>query len=237
MSAASFMSLEGKRLWVVGAGSDIGKATAWHARALGAKVQGVARQPQDDPAVAVADLLNDEDLKRCLHELEHPLDGMVFCIGHALLVPAHMLGRDAVRRVMEINVASFIAVLMGLLRARKLKAGASVVALSSISAHTATEGVAPYAMSKAALSAAVRNIALELQRREIRVNAVSPAMVRTKMTASGDVFSLDEMARARYPMGVAAPEDVAALVLFLLSDEARMFTGWDTLMTGGVVEV
>ncbi len=237
MSAAPFMSLEGKRLLVVGAGSDIGQATARQARALGATVRGVARQPQADAAVAVADLLDDDDLKRCVRELEQPLDGMVFCIGHALLMPAHMLGRDAVRRVMEINVGSFIAVLAGLLRARKFKDGASVVALSSISAHTATEGVAPYAMSKAALSAAVRNVALELQRRGIRINAVSPAMVRTKMTAGGDVFSLDEMARERYPMGVAAPEDVAALVLFLLSDEARMFNGWDTLMTGGAVAI
>lgn len=237
MSAAPFMSLEGKQLLVVGAGSDIGQATARHARALGATVRGVARQPQADAAVAVANLLDDEDLKRCVSELEQPQDGMVFCIGHALLMPVHMLGRDAVRRVMEINVGSFIAVLAGLLRARKLKAGASVVVLSSISAHTATEGVTPYAMSKAALSAAVRNVALELQRRDIRINAVSPAMVRTKMTTGGDVFSLDEMTRARYPMGTAATEDVAALVLFLLSDEARMFNGWDTLMTGGVIDV
>ncbi|EWM51274.1 short chain dehydrogenase family protein [Bordetella holmesii 70147] len=231
------MSLEGKRLLVAGAGSDIGKATAQGARALGAVMQGVSRQAQDDPAVAVADLLNDEDLKRWVGELGQPLDGLVFCIGQALLMPAHMLSRDAVRRVMDINVGSFVALLAALLRGRKLNAGASIVVLSSISAHTATEGVSPYAMSKAALSAGVSNLALELQRRQIRLNAVSPAMVRTKMTAGSDVFNLDAMARERYPMGVASPDDVAALVLFLLSDEAAQITGWDTLMTGGVVEI
>ncbi|OZI77391.1 SDR family NAD(P)-dependent oxidoreductase [Bordetella genomosp. 12] len=237
MMSHPFMSLEGKHLLVAGAGSDIGKATAEGARALGAVVQGVARQPQEDPAVTPVNLLDDEALKGWVRELAQPLDGLVFCIGQALLMPAHMLGREVIARVMDVNVGSFVALLAALLRARKLNAGASIVALSSISAHTATEGVTPYAMSKAALSAGVRNLALELQRRDIRINAVSPAMVRTKMTAGSDVFSLEEMARERYPMGVASPDDVAALVLFLLSDEAVSVTGWDTLLTGGVVDI
>ncbi|WP_171963061.1 SDR family NAD(P)-dependent oxidoreductase [Bordetella trematum] len=239
----AWFSLQGRRLLFVGAGSDIARATADAAVALGAEVIGLTRDGQAlrDAGVAFtvldADLLAPQGVASTVAAITQPVDGLVFCIGQALLTPAHLIDLACVRKSTDVNVGVFMEMLAVMLRGRKLSRGASVVALSSISGHTATEGVAPYALSKAALSAAVRNLALDLRRREIRVNALSPAMVRTKMTAGGRAFDLQAMEKARYPIGVAEPMDVGNAILFLLSAESALLNGNDIVMAGGALEV
>ena len=104
--------------------------------------------------------------------------------------------------------------------------GGSVVTISSGSPHKTTSAMVAYASAKAALNAMTRTIAADLAARGVRVNAVSPGLVRT--TATRPIWEADAgvAAGSALPLGrLTEADDVAAAVCFLLSDEARQITG------------
>ena len=114
---------------------------------------------------------------------------------------------------------------------------ASAVLVSSIAAIKADPANGAYAASKAALLAFVRTFAIELVARQIRLNAVMPALVETDMaenvrsTLTAEAFQAYEK---RHPMGIGRPDDVASPIAFLLSDAARWITGIALAVDGGV---
>ena len=119
-----------------------------------------------------------------------------------------------------------------------LKDGARIVNISSVAGRIGVVGGRSlYGATKAAVDALTRNWALELAPRKILVNAVAPGYVTTEMTA--DYFSDPATyanALRRHPLGrIAEPEDVADVVAFLCSDEARFITGQSINVSGGSV--
>ena len=111
--------------------------------------------------------------------------------------------------------------------------GSSVVLLSSLAAHASVGTLSAYAASKGAIDTLVKHFASALGERGIRVNAVAPGVVPTDMsgfakTDAGREFTLGIQALKR----MAQPDDIAAAVAFLASDEARWITG-DTLHVDG----
>jgi NAD(P)-dependent dehydrogenase (short-subunit alcohol dehydrogenase family) len=112
----------------------------------------------------------------------------------------------------------------------------AIVAVGSMSGSNAHANLGPYGPSKAAVIMLVQVLAQELGRDGIRVNTVSPGMVRTGMTAK--VYADQTIAAERdalVPLGrVATPEDMADVVAFLLGPDARYITGHDLVVDGGV---
>ena len=112
----------------------------------------------------------------------------------------------------------------------------AVVAVASMSGSNAHANLGPYGPSKAALIMLVQVLAQEFGRDGIRVNSVSPGMVRTGMTAK--VYENAAVAAERdalVPLGrVAAPEDMADVISFLLGPDARYVNGHDLVVDGGV---
>ena len=109
----------------------------------------------------------------------------------------------------------------------------SVVTISSGSPHKTTSSMVSYAAAKAALNQMTRTIASDLAGR-VRVNAVSPGLVRT--TATRQMWETDggAAAGANLPVGrLTEPDDIASAVCFLLSDEARQITGITLDVDGG----
>jgi NAD(P)-dependent dehydrogenase (short-subunit alcohol dehydrogenase family) len=109
----------------------------------------------------------------------------------------------------------------------------SVILLSSLAARSAVGNLAAYSATKGAIATLVTHFAAALGPRGIRVNAVAPGVVPTDMsnfakTDAGKDFTLGMQALKR----MAAPDDIAAAVAFLASDEARWITG-DTLHVDG----
>jgi NAD(P)-dependent dehydrogenase (short-subunit alcohol dehydrogenase family) len=114
--------------------------------------------------------------------------------------------------------------------------GGAIAIVGSMSGSNAHAGLGAYAPTKAAVIMLAKVLAQEFGRDGIRVNSVSPGMVRTGMTAA--VYADDEIAAARdvlVPLGrVAQPEDIADVIAFLLSPQARYVNGHDLVVDGGV---
>lgn len=111
--------------------------------------------------------------------------------------------------------------------------------VSSINSTYATPGLAAYAASKAALDSLMRTLALELAPDNVRVNSVRPASIDTPLWHRGIDAQADPQSAIaanvkRHPLGrIGRPDDVAALALFLCSDEAGWITGVDYQVDGG----
>jgi glucose 1-dehydrogenase len=112
----------------------------------------------------------------------------------------------------------------------------AIVAIASMSGSNAHANLGAYGPSKAAVIMLVKVLAQELGRDGVRVNSVSPGMVRTGMTAK--VYADQRVAADRdalVPLGrVATPEDMADVVAFLLGPDARYINGHDLVVDGGV---
>src|SRR5207249_2299407 len=112
----------------------------------------------------------------------------------------------------------------------------AIVAVGSMSGTNAHANLGPYGPTKAAVIMLARVLAQEFGRDGIRVNTVSPGMVRTGMTAR--VYADQSVAAERdalVPLGrVATPEDIADVIAFLLGPDARYVNGHDLVVDGGV---
>jgi NAD(P)-dependent dehydrogenase (short-subunit alcohol dehydrogenase family) len=120
--------------------------------------------------------------------------------------------------------------------ALKASGGGAIVATGSMSGSNPHANLGAYGPSKAAVIMLVQVLAQEFGRDGIRVNAVSPGMVRTGMTAA--VYADAALAAERdalVPLGrVATPEDMADVIAFLLGPDARYVNGHDLVVDGGV---
>lgn len=139
------------------------------------------------------------------------------------------------RRLFDVNV---LGVLLTTQAATKhLGEGASIVNISSAITHVHTPNAAAYAGTKGALNAISGVLANELAPRKIRVNVVSPGFVVTEGTHTAGVVGSDLEAGfvAQTPLGRAGqPDDIAGVVAFLASDDARWLTGEVITASGGI---
>ena len=166
------------------------------------------------------------------------LDLVVAVAGVGALQPLLEIDDESWQRVIDVNLTGvFLTVQEG---ARAMvgngtRAGAIVV-VSSTNAVYAEESTAHYTASKGAVVSFVRAASLDLARHGIRINAVAPGMVRTRMSAplTEDATAAEEFLR-NVPLGrFAEPEDIAAVVGFLASEQSRYVTGSLVVADGGL---
>ena len=136
-------------------------------------------------------------------------------------------------RVLQINLKSAFNCTRAVVR-YMLKTGGSIVNISSIAGVMGNAGQANYAASKAGLIGFTKSVAREYGERGIRVNAVAPGFIKTRMTESLDEKSRETMFRA-IPLGrLGEPDDIAHVVYFLLSEYGSYITGEVINVNGGL---
>lgn len=139
------------------------------------------------------------------------------------------------RRLFDVNVLGVLLATQA--AARHLGEGGSVVNISSAITHVNTPSAAVYAGTKGALNAISGVLANELAPRRIRVNVVSPGFVVTEGTHTAGIVGSDMEAGfiAQTPLGRAGqPDDIAEVVSFFASDDARWLTGENITASGGI---
>ncbi|MFC3656290.1 SDR family oxidoreductase [Xanthomonas hyacinthi] len=234
--------LQGKTVLVTGASKGIGQAVAQTCAAAGAGVLLAGRDAVrleavlasldgDGHRLFVGDLSDSTTLQRLAVE-SGPVDGLVHSAGIRGLAPMKLVGESFLKEVLDINYVAPVMLTRHLLARQSIRAGGSIVFISSIAALTGTVGVGPYAGSKAALIGTLRPLALELARRNIRANALCPGLVETTLITEDK--SWFEESRKRYPLGVGQPDDVALACLYFLSNASDKVTGQAFSMDGGV---
>ena len=110
----------------------------------------------------------------------------------------------------------------------------SLIATGSLTNFTATPGIAHYGAAKSAVAALIRNFALELGPHGIRANMVAAGLTKTEMVPFDDSHPFGQAAIQKIPLGrMADPDEIAGVVVYLLSDAARYHTGDLITVDGG----
>ena len=240
--------------WIVvsGASSGIGRAIAVQLASQGAKVVLIGRDldrlnetaqlagPADRSHVCPLDLADLQGIVpaiRALAEKTGRLYGLCHSAGVSQTLPLAATRPDRVRALMDINFQAGLELSRALVERAVLgEGGGSVLWISSVYAHVGAPGQIAYCATKGAIAAAVRAMALELAPRQVRVNCVSPGLVKTEMTsATGSRMTPEQWARIElmHPLGTGSVNDVARAASFLLDPLNAWITGADLVIDGG----
>lgn len=245
------LNLNNKNIMITGASSGIGKQCAITFSQLGANVILVARNKErleqtfnkldKGNHITFAQDLNEYDK---LEEIINAsvgkigrISGFVHSAGTEMILPLKGMQPSYYEKMFAINVIAGFEIAKIISKKRYLdEKGASFVFISSIMGILGQPGRVGYCSSKGALISGAKAMALELAKKNIRVNCILPGVVNTEM--SNEMFQrLSEESKKEiidmHPLGLGMPEDIANASAFLLSDAAKWMTGSDLIIDGG----
>lgn len=248
---AVYPSLADKRVIVTGGGSGIGEGLVEAFVAQGARVafvdivdtasQAVVERltpgAAHAPVFRHCDLTDIDSLKHAMAEFEHTLGGVDILINNAANDDRHSIEQVTPEywdERMAVNLRHQFFAAQAVIPAMKRAGQGVILNFGSISWHLGLEDLVLYQTAKAAIEGMTRSMARDLGRSNIRVNTIVPGNVETPRqqkwyTPEGEA----EIVAAQCLDGRIQPADVAALVLFLASDDGKMCTGHDYFVDAG----
>jgi NAD(P)-dependent dehydrogenase (short-subunit alcohol dehydrogenase family) len=171
-------------------------------------------------------------------ELPERLDGVVYCPGTISLKPFQRLTREDFQQDMNVNFYGAVDILQQCFKSLKKSPSASVVLFSTVAVQTGMGFHASIASAKGAVEGLTRSLAAEWAPK-VRVNAIAPSLTNTPLAAS--ILSSEEKiaaAKQRHPSkSIGDLEDIASLVMFLLSEQSKFMTGQILGMDGGMSSI
>jgi len=248
------MDVANKVVFVTGATSGIGRATALrfadnHARivAIGRNVAALRALEEDvskrgaELMSEVADVTNETEMETAIaRTIEHfgQLDVVINAAGHISSGTIENTSLAAWDAMMSVNLRAAFHV-MQLATPQLIKTKGNVVNISSVTGLRSFPGVLAYCVSKAGVDQLTHCAALELAPKGVRVNAVNPGVVVTEIHKRGGMDKeayerFLEHSKTTHPLGrVGDPGEIADLVLYLASDKAAWITGATYSIDGG----
>jgi len=238
--------LAGKTIYVSGSSSGIGRSVAIECSMRNATViLGGRNQARLEETLALlkddakhlvikSDLSRDDELDALINNLPR-LDGLVLNAGITKNMPIRFANKEWIDGIFKVNFFSTVRLIQGLLKARKIQRNSSVCFISSIASQHPTIGNSIYSASKGAVNSFVKGLALELASKPIRVNAILPGLVETDILRDSQVTEDDLKKHLdNYPIGrFGRPEEIAYLIIYLMSDASSWMTGSLLTIDGG----
>jgi NAD(P)-dependent dehydrogenase (short-subunit alcohol dehydrogenase family) len=241
------LTLRGRRILVSGGTSGIGAASAARLIGEGADVWILGSRPKSVAAAlerlegaaggCACDVADEAAVARAIGEALKALGGLDGAFVNAGIDGAAEgvleLGAAEFRRVLDVNVIGTFLVARD--AAREMPAGSAIVINASVNGLRPERGFVDYNASKAAAISIAQTMALELAEQGVAVTAICPGYIPTPMTQRylDDPATAGELLAAIPAGRFGNPEEVAALVAFLLSAEARYMTGAIVPIDGG----
>ena len=251
MDSKPFIDFEGQRVIVTGATSGIGEAIALMLDRcnatiilLGRNADKLARIKEKLSSKKHATLLIDlselESINTMIRKVANeigPIYGLCHSAGIVETRPLDAFRMATFQSMIDINLTAGIELAKAVCRRDVMpKTGGSVLFISSIYSIVGMPGQIGYCAVKGGAVSAARAMAVEVARRNIRVNTLSPGLVRTPMTdmalaklPAGHVEQLEQA----HPLGTGKPEDVARAAAFLLAPQNTWITGINCIIDGG----
>lgn len=163
---------------------------------------------------------------------------IIFFQGIDIIKPFSLYKTNEVIKMFNINVLSTITLLNILISKKNISKEASIVLISSISGTSkGSPGHVIYSSSKAALLGLVKSLSLELAKRKIRINCISPGLIQTDelFLKNNQILSDDEknIYIKKYPLGIGELESINGTIKFLLEDSSKWITGQNIIVDGG----
>ncbi len=245
-------SLSDKLVLITGASSGIGRQCAISCSKMGALVVLFGRDKDRLKETRSVMLNNESHLIYCIDLTEYEnvgriieniviqngrISGLINCAGISTTLPFNSLNPERIEHFFRTNVMSAVSMTKYVVKAAHFsESGGSVIFISSVMGSVGATGKTLYSMTKGSINSLVKSLALELAPKKIRVNSISPGVVKTPMS-NNSVYNMDGKSMSRvqiqHPLGIGLPEDIANACIFLLSDASRWVTGSNLIVDGG----
>jgi NAD(P)-dependent dehydrogenase (short-subunit alcohol dehydrogenase family) len=254
-------ALTGKVAAVTGAGSGIGRGIAVALAGAGARIaandlQGdgldetlrLVREAGSEGVASLGDVRRREDVRRLVDDAVGTFGGLDVMVANAavgLYSDLEEMAEEEIDRVLDVNLKGALTCAQLAIPALRARGGGSIVFVSSVQAYETLRGCVVYGAAKAGLVAAARALSVEVGEHGIRVNGIAPGTIDTPMLerdlegmnpADADGF-LDRVRGANALGRIGTVEEVADVVVFLVSDAARYVTGTTVVADGGFLAV
>lgn len=242
-------NFEGKNFVIVGASSGIGRQCALELAESGANILAIGRnlerldtlQKASPKTIFTASLdVTKTTADEWTATLENfkiscgKIDGGIYSAGITGLTPLNGFDEEFAHKIIDINFWGMINFVQIATRKNFSNPGSSFVLMSSVAAELSEKSMFAYSASKAALQAAAISFAKEIIRNGHRINTVAPALVETELIYNSHYSEQErEKIVSKHLLGTCQPEDVAGMILFLLSDRAKKITGQNFYVDGG----
>ncbi|HJT15964.1 MAG TPA: SDR family NAD(P)-dependent oxidoreductase [Thermoanaerobaculia bacterium] len=225
------MNLKNKVAIVTGAASGIGAAIAKRLAADGARVCASDLKAEDE--IVACDVTSEDAMRDLIDQIVAKYGRLDIMVNNAGIgesaIPIDKKPAAKWQRVIDTNLTSVFYGIKHAARAMKKTGGGSIINISSILGSVGLTGAPAYVAAKHGVNGLTKAAALELAAFKIRVVAVQPAFIKTPL-----IKGMEDSVLPLHPIGrLGEPEEVAALVAFLASDEAGFMTGAGYLIDGG----
>jgi NAD(P)-dependent dehydrogenase (short-subunit alcohol dehydrogenase family) len=246
-----FIDFEGKRVVVTGASSGFGRAICVELNRCNAGLVLLGRSHErlsetadllksSEHHILSLDLNSHSEIIPKIKELSRRI-GRIYGLCHSAGVvetrPLGAIKKEGLQAMLDVNLLAGIELAQAVSRRDVMEEdGGAFLFISSVYGRVGVPGQIGYCGSKGAVTSAARAMAIELARRKIRVNSLSPGLVRTPMTESALSKLTEQQVKKieeAHPLGIGTPKDVARAAAFLLAPQNSWITGVDMIIDGG----